>query len=331
MLKPSFLLLKFYQKENRLMIIGIDTSCYTTSVAIINDDGALLSERRLVLQVKPGERGLRQSEAVFQHLQNLPRLVEDFKADTPIIAVAASTKPRPVPGSYLPVFKVGAAMGSTLAHLAGTPFFETSHQEGHLRVGLLNQKPTEENFLAWHLSGGTTELLLAKAFAGGFNVKKVGGSSDLQVGQLVDRIGVALGAGFPAGAFLEELARQSDSTESLPVVTKDLAISFSGPDSAGKRLLDSGINPPELARRVFNCISRSLTKVTLEAVDRFEVKTVLFVGGVASNELIRTALLKDFTLERVKLVFAPKELSSDNAVGVGLIGFDLVRSGLRRE
>lgn len=307
------------------MIIGIDTSCYTTSVAIISDDGAVLSERRLVLQVKTGERGLRQSEAVFQHLQNLPRLVENCKADTPIIAVAASTSPRPIPGSYLPVFKVGSAMGSTLAHLVGAPFFETSHQEGHLRAGLFNQKPPDGNFLAWHLSGGTTELLLAKASAGGFKIEKVGGSSDLQVGQFVDRIGVALGAGFPAGAFLEELARQSDSIESLPVVTNDLTISFSGPDSAGKRLLDSSINPPELARRVFNCISRSITKVTLEAVDRFKVKTVLFAGGVASNELIRTALLKDTTLDGVKLVFAPKELSSDNAVGVGLIGYDLVK------
>lgn len=306
------------------MIIGIDTSCYTTSVAIINDDGTVLKEHRLMLRVKPGERGLRQSEAVFQHLQNLPQLVEDLKETMPIIAVAASTRPRPVSGSYLPVFKVGAAMGETLAHLVGAPFFETSHQEGHLRAGLFNRDTPEGNFLAWHLSGGTTELLLVKAFAGGFNIEKVGGSSDLQVGQFVDRIGVALGAGFPAGIFLEELARQSDSLESLPVVTNDLTVSFSGPDSAGKRLLDSGINPSELARRVFNCISRALTKVTLEAVNRYKVNLVLLAGGVAANELIRMALLNEKALHDVKLAFAPKELSGDNAVGVGLIGSDLI-------
>ncbi len=313
------------------MIIGIDTSCYTTSVALINDDGTVLDQNRLMLRVKPGERGLRQSEAVFQHLQNLPRLVEGLKITGSVKAVAASTRPRPVPGSYLPVFKVGAAMGGTLAHIVGALFFETSHQEGHLRAGLCNRETPEEAFLAWHLSGGTTELLLAKAFAGGFNIEKVGGSSDLQVGQFVDRIGVALGAGFPAGAFLEELARQSDSIESLPVVTKDLTISFSGPDSAGKRLIDSGINSPELARRVFNCISKALTKVTLEAAERFKVKTVLFAGGVASNELIRTALLKETPLDGVELIFAPKELSGDNAVGVGLLGSDLLKEGLKNE
>jgi N6-L-threonylcarbamoyladenine synthase len=307
------------------MIIGIDTSCYTTSIALINDDGSIIKNHRLMLQVKPGQRGLRQSEAVFQHIQNLPRLVEDISETIPVLAVSASTKPRPVAGSYLPVFKVGASFGATLARLIGVPFYETSHQEGHLRAGFCNGELPNKPFLAWHLSGGTTELLLIKTLSGGFNIEKVGGSSDLQVGQLVDRIGVALGAGFPAGKYLEELAKQSQSTESLPVVTKDLTISFSGPDTAGKRLLDAGINHPELARRVFNCICRSLIKVTLEAARRYQVNLVLLAGGVASNELIRMALLEEKTLSDLKLVFAPKELSSDNAVGVGLIGLDLYR------
>lgn len=305
------------------MFIGIDTSCYTTSIALINDDRSIIQNYRLMLQVKPGERGLRQSEAVFQHLQNLPRLVADLKNTTPISAVSASAKPRPVAGSYLPVFKVGASFGATLARLMGVPFYETSHQEGHLRAGFFDGELPSEPFLAWHLSGGTTELLLVKAFSGGFNVEKVGGSSDLQVGQFIDRIGVAMGAGFPAGKYLEELAKQSQSTESLPVVTKDLTISFSGPDSAGKRLLGSGIQRPELARQVFNCISRSLIRVTSEAVRRYQVKLVLLAGGVASNELIRMALFEEKALSDIKLIFAPKELSSDNAVGVGLIGLDL--------
>lgn len=307
------------------MIIGIDTSCYTTSVANIGAGGVLLNERRLMLQVKPGERGLRQSEAVFQHIQNLPQLMEELRGAMPIRAVAASIRPRPVAGSYLPVFKVGASMGESLAHLLGVPFIATSHQEGHLRAGFFDREAPEGSFLAWHLSGGTTELLFAKATSAGFNLEKVGGSSDLQVGQFVDRIGVALGARFPAGVFLEGLAKQSASSESLPVVTKDLTLSFSGPESAGKRLLNSGILPQELARRVFNCISQALINVTIEAVQRFQVDLVLFTGGVAANELIRTALLQEERLQKVKLVFAPKGLSSDNAVGVGLIGWDLLK------
>lgn len=307
------------------MIIGIDTSCYTTSIALIDSNGAIIDDRRVMLEVKPGQRGLRQSEAVFQHIQNFPRLVDDYKQTALITGVAASTRPRPVFGSYLPVFKVGAGLGETLARLLGVPFYPTSHQEGHLRAGFINNELPRETFLAWHLSGGTTELLVVKPVAGGFDIEKVGGSSDLQVGQFVDRIGVALGSRFPAGVYLEELAKQSQSEAALPVVTKELTISFSGPDSAGKRLLDSGIDPPELARRVFNCISRSLVKVTLEAIRRYDVNLVIFTGGVAANGLIRAALLHEASLHSIKMIFAPQKLSSDNAVGVGLIGFDLVR------
>lgn len=305
------------------MIIGIDTSCYTTSVAVIGENGVLHAERRQMLRVKPGERGLRQSEAVFQHLQNFPRLVADLKIGQ-VKAVVASSRPRPFPGSYLPVFKVGAAMGETLARVMGVAFFETSHQEGHLRAGFFDRELPDGPFLAWHLSGGTTELLLVKGVKGGFDICKVGGSSDLQVGQFVDHIGVALGGPFPAGAYLEKLARQSDTLESLPVAIKDLTISFSGPDSAAKRLLDADIPPPELARRVFNCIVQAIAKVTAAAVDRFQVDRVLLAGGVASADLIRTALLKKAVLKDVGLIFAPKELSGDNAVGVGLIGYDLI-------
>ena len=312
------------------MIIGIDTSCYTTSMAVIGDNGILLDERRIMLRVKHGELGLRQSDAVFQHIQNLPRLTEEFQGGKPIRAVAASIRPRPVDGSYLPVFKVGACLGATLAQLLGVPLIETSHQEGHLRAGLYNQTLPEDNFLAWHLSGGTTELLLAKATGKGFNIEKVGGSSDLQVGQFIDRMGVSLGGGFPAGVFLEGLAKQSASRESLPVMTKDLTISFSGPESAGRRLLNSPIPPPELARRVFNCISQALIGVTAEAVDRFRVDQVLFTGGVAANEIIRTELSQAKALQGVKLIFAPKGLSGDNAVGVGLIGWDVLK-GMRCE
>ncbi|NLY73900.1 MAG: O-sialoglycoprotein endopeptidase [Firmicutes bacterium] len=308
------------------MIIGIDTSCYTTSVAVIGENGVLHAERRQMLRVKPGKRGLRQSEAVFQHLQNFPRLVEDLKISQ-VKAVIASSRPRPVSGSYLPVFKVGAALGETLARVMGVAFFETSHQEGHLRAGFFDRELPDGPFLAWHLSGGTTELLLVKGVKGGFDICKVGGSSDLQVGQFVDRIGVALGGPFPAGAYLEKLARQSDTLESLPVAIKDLTISFSGPDSAAKRLLDAGITPQELARRVFNCIVHAIAEVTAAAADRFQVDRVLLAGGVASADLIRTALLKEAVLKDVGLIFAPKELSGDNAVGVGLIGYDLINLG----
>ena len=308
------------------MIIALDTSCYTTSLAVLDDQGSIFLDRRILLEVKHGQMGLRQSEAVFQHLQNLPQLLKDNFSGIAVTAVCAATIPRPVSDSYLPVFKVGAAFGETLAKLLGVPFYNTSHQEGHIRAALFNQE-IPELFLVWHLSGGTTELLLARSQEAGFQIEKIGGSSDLQVGQFIDRVGVALGTSFPAGPALEKLAQASDSHKALPVVSQGLTTSFSGPAAAAERLIAAGVEASELARQVFNCVSRSLLKVTLQAVKDFEIKQVLLVGGVASNQLIRSFLGAEGEKEKIQFIFGAKELSSDNAVGVGLLGVDFLKKG----
>lgn len=310
------------------MILGIDTSCYTTSLAAIDAvSGLILEDRRRLLQVKPGDKGLRQSEAVFQHLKNLPELFSGETArDLKIKAVAAAVAPRPVPGSYLPVFKVGSSFGETFARLLGVPFIKTSHQEGHLRAGLYRQdRLMNRNFLAWHISGGTTELLLAEAGENGYRIQKIGGSSDLQVGQFIDRTGVALGTSFPAGPELENLARDSSSDQALPVATRGLTASFSGPDSAARRLLSSGIDKRDLARMVFNCIAKTLVEVSKEAAAKYKIQAVLLVGGVASSMLIREILTAEGPGAGIDFCFGVPELSSDNAVGIGLIGFDHFR------
>ncbi len=305
------------------MLVGIDTSCYTTSLAVIDPaTGSIIHDLRRLLQVKLGQRGLRQSEAVFQHLQNLPGLMDNTFTGITITAVAASTVPRPTPGSYLPVFKTGASFGMTIAKILGVPFFETSHQEGHIRAGLVGQTKANQTFLVWHISGGTTELLRVHSKETGYQIQKIGGSSDLQVGQFVDRVGVALGSPFPAGPNLEKMALLSDTDESLPVVIQGLTTSFSGPDSAAERLIKSGMNGNDLARQVFNCITQSLLKVTLKATKEYKTYQVLLVGGVASNQIVRQNLIDEGLKFGIEFLFARSELSSDNAVGVGLIGYD---------
>jgi len=316
--------MKFQQKKK--MIVGIDTSCYTSSLSVIDPSGKIFLDKRLLLQVKSGEKGLRQSEAVFQHLQNLPQLLDVF-INSPITGITASVIPRPVTDSYLPVFKVGASFGETAAKLIGVPFIETSHQEGHIRAGLYQQTISDRAFLAWHISGGTTELLFIETTPKGYVIRKIGGTSDLQAGQFVDRIGVGLGLSFPAGQALEALALHSDTAKSLPVVTKELTLSFSGPASAAERLITqmgagSGIAGAELARQVINCIGLSILKVTLQAVRECKVNQVLLVGGVASNQIIRDFLISAGIKNGIDFHFGLKELSSDNAVGVGLLGYD---------
>ncbi|ABZ82906.1 o-sialoglycoprotein endopeptidase, putative [Heliomicrobium modesticaldum Ice1] len=258
-------------------VLGIDTSCYTTSVAFASLDGRLLAQKRQLLPVKPGERGLRQGDAFFLHGRQLPHVMEALFADLRcsgeakagreglrVEAVAASTRPRPEEGAYLPVFLAGEAVGRSVAAAQGVPFFATTHQEGHIMAGIASLEDREQaeallkkGFLSVHLSGGTTELLRVR-FDGAsavFSIEKLGATTDLHAGQLVDRVGVALGLPFPAGPHLEALAAQCDggrcaaegaaegSTEAIeaipfPASVKGYNVSFSGAEAQALRLIE---------------------------------------------------------------------------------------------
>ncbi|MDW7678120.1 MAG: hypothetical protein SCK57_10705, partial [Bacillota bacterium] len=180
-------------------VLAFDTSNYTTSIALMDLSGSLLDHQRQLLSVRDGERGLRQSDALFQHVRELPVLLEKLAPVLKTVELAAagySDRPRRVEGSYMPVFLAGASLARSLAASHGIPCFPFSHQEGHVAAGLwslgLN---TTEPFYALHLSGGTTELLKVtpQTHAGvtGFPEEIIGATSDISLGQLIDRIGVA--------------------------------------------------------------------------------------------------------------------------------------------
>lgn len=309
------------------MILGIDTSCYTTSLALVDREGRLIGEERQLLKVKSGDRGLQQSEAVFQHVQNLPLLVEkifDHAGGTTIQLVAASTTPRTVAGSYMPVFTVSGGIGQMIARSMGARHFTTSHQEGHLMAGLASAGgPLAEEFLAVHLSGGTSEILKVRKTPAGFQIQLLGATGDLHAGQFVDRIGVFLGLDFPAGPAMEKLAltHQGD----IPYLTtggQGYNFSFSGPESAAQRLLEKGASPAAVARAVEHCIATTLEKVLRLAVADQGIKDILIVGGVAANTYLRTRLVRQLEHRAVgaRLYFAEPRYSTDNAYGVALLG-----------
>lgn len=161
--------------------LGIDTSCYTTSAALLAEDGSLLAEARQILSVKPGRCGLQQSEMVFQHTRNLPRLVEDVFADKDctLAAIGVSGYPRPLADSYMPAFLAGMSVARSLAAAYKVPLEVISHQENHLEAGLWSAGgPQAERFLLLHASGGTTDLLLCERREDSrYNLTQVGGSS----------------------------------------------------------------------------------------------------------------------------------------------------------
>lgn len=310
-------------------VLGLDTSNYTTSAAVVSSANGLEDEERVLLSVKPGEKGLRQSEALFQHVKNLPNVVERLlPSGSAINAVAASTRPRPQEGSYMPVFLAGESLGRSLAAVLGVPFFSTSHQEGHLEAGFQSSVPSPgHDVIAMHVSGGTSEIVRATRHLGRWDIKLLGGSTDLNAGQFIDRVGQALGLAFPAGPALEKLASGGQQGRvTIPAPVSGYELSFSGPATAALRAIDQGAAPADVALAVLLCVARGVEKVVSRAVNNEGCRDVLLVGGVMSNTIIRRRLQEKLEHPTgAALYFAAPRLSSDNAAGVAFLGLERLR------
>lgn len=309
------------------LYLGIDTSYYTSSLALVDETGRLLEDRRRPLPVPEGARGVAPSHGVWEHLNALPPMVEEALAGRQrrIAGVAASVRPRPQEGSYLPAFRVGEGFGRSLAAALGVPFVATTHQEMHLMAGIWSSDapPQGERFLAVHLSGGTTELLLVRRRPGGFEEELLGATQDLHGGQLVDRVGVALGLPFPSGPHLERLAATAEAPIALPSFVRGRTVGFSGAEAAALRLIGQ-VRPADLALGLFHCMAKTLEKWLRPAIAETGLQEVLIVGGVAANGVVRERLRSRL---RAKLSFAAPQFSVDNAVGVALIAKESVLGG----
>ena len=298
------------------MVVGFDTSNYTTSVAAF--DGERGCNRSRLLDVKSGELGLRQSDALFSHVKRLPALSEALFSEMRerITAVGASTRPRAVEGSYMPCFLAGEGQARSLAAALGVPFHPFSHQQGHIAASLWSAGRMDlikTPHLAWHLSGGTTELLLVEPEGKTVRATKLGGTTDLSAGQLIDRTGQLLGLSFPSGKALDALSRESDCRDFYKVRLNGLDFSFSGLQNKVQQRFCAGAEPAETARYTLNCVCRCISAVTREARKEYVGYPVVFSGGVSSNTLLRE-LCSDGDF-----VFCPPQFSTDNAMGVAVL------------
>ena len=299
-------------------VLGLDTSNYTTSAAVFDGQDGLNASR--LLTVKEGELGLRQSEALFQHVQRLPGQVEKLAQSgllRDIRAVGASTRPRAVEGSYMPCFLAGTSQGQSIAYLLGVPFFAVSHQQGHLAAAAWSAGHLElmdRPFLAWHLSGGTTELL--RVWPDGVNVQAeiLGGTSDISAGQLIDRAGVMLGLQFPAGKALDQLYDSESDCKTYPVKLNGLTFSLSGMENKVRQLHEKGAPAGEVARFVLDLVADVVLRTTQAAQKEYPGLPVLCSGGVASNRRLRQVMESG-----CGALFSQPQYSTDNAMGVAIL------------
>ena len=309
------------------LCLGFDTSNYTTSAALFG--GGTAENRGKLLTVPEGALGLRQSDALFQHVKRLHLMAEQLRTDGvmgKIAAVGASTRPREAEGSYMPCFLVGEGEGRTLAAALGAPFYPCSHQQGHVAAAAWSagrEDLLDRPHLAWHLSGGTTELLRVEPEGHTVRSQVVGGTSDIAAGQLIDRAGVLLGLPFPAGKALDALYPQAEKELSFRVKLNGLTFSLSGMENKVKELAERGEAPAAIARFTIDTIMDVLIRATGAARKRWPGLPVLCSGGVASNRQIRAAL------ERAcGAVFAQPQYAADNALGVAILAHRALERGV---
>ena len=304
-----------------MLTLGFDTSNYTTSVAAFDGVGGKNCSR--LLDVKPGELGLRQSEALFAHVKRLPELVDALAGAVElknVTAIGVSTRPRAVEGSYMPCFLAGWSQASCLARILGVPLYEFSHQQGHIAASLWSAGRLDlmkTPHLAWHLSGGTTELLLVTPDGKNVKAEKLGGTSDISAGQLIDRTGKLLGLQFPAGKAIDALSRTSDCKNKYRVKLHGLEFSFSGIQNQAEKFFADTQSPADTARFVMNCIVGCIADATRAALAQNPGLTVVFSGGVASNRLLRTVMSD--------AAFAGPQYSTDNAMGAAILAWRSLR------
>ncbi len=302
--------------------IGIDTSNYTTSVALASAEGEILANLKAPLPVKAGERGLRQSDAVFAHVKNLPGLMQELRAhlqEKRVCAVGVSVRPRDAEASYMPCFLSGRVAAEAFAAGLDLPVAEFSHQNGHVMAALYGADALHligKDFLAFHVSGGTTEMLFVHPREKDFEIELIGGTADLNAGQVVDRIGVKLGLSFPCGPALELLAKENTKKVPKPrVCVKEGACNLSGLENMALKLLADTGDKSLVAAFVLEFIAETLAKMTAWGREVHGEIPVLFAGGVMSNRLIAENISTRFA----EVYFSKPAFSADNAAGVALL------------
>ena len=295
--------------------LGVDTSNYTTSVALTDADGRVILNLKKLLPVGDGERGLRQSDALFQHTKQLPGLTSQIRGYK-IAAVGVSAFPRDAEGSYMPCFLAGKAAATAAASAADVPLYAFSHQRGHIRAALYSARREDligKSYLAFHVSGGTTEMLLVDRGA----IELIGGTLDLNAGQAIDRVGVALGLRFPCGAEFSRLAASGTLPELPKISVNGAHCNLSGLENKALKLISSGASANDVAAYTIEFVKLTLDKLCENLRNEYGDIPIVCAGGVCSNADIADRLGRKYGA-----AFAAPEFSSDNAAGVSLLARD---------
>ena len=300
-----------------MRVLAFDTSNYTTSVAVF--DGGQGHNVSRLLDVEQGSLGLRQSDALFAHVKRLPELTDRLFSDigrVQIDAIGVSTRPRAVEGSYMPCFLAGESQAKVLGATLGVPVYAFAHQQMHVAASLFSSDHMElmdEPHLAWHLSGGTTELLYVTPEGTSVHCEKIGGTTDISAGQLIDRTGKLLGLSFPAGKQIDALSKEAKDKTTFRVKVQGMEFSLSGVQNKVEQYHKG--EAAETAGYALRCVIGAILQATRNALKAYPGCKVVFAGGVASNSLLRESC------GDIPAIFCPAQYATDNALGTAVLAW----------
>lgn len=296
------------------MILAFDTSNYTTSACLFDEQQGILWQNRIILHPPQNQRGFRQSDVVFLHTKNMEHLLDTLPQNACITAIAASARPRPVDGSYMPCFLVGHNFAKSMAQVMNVPFYAFSHQENHIMAGVYSSGHTElirDRFVAFHISGGTSDILLVSPNEQGIQIDQIGGCEDLHAGQLIDRIGVRLGLQFPCGKEIEQMAQSATQKLVNRVSVDKFSFHLSGFENQAQKLMEQHQSDNEIAKFALDAVLKTIDKVIANLRKEYPAIPILMVGGVMSNRYIAAKI----TAKYDGVLFSDPQYSSDHALG----------------
>ena len=302
------------------IFLGVDSSNYTSSAAIINSENMNVNNQKQLLSVPNGQLGLRQSDAVFQHVKNLPNVIENALDATneTISAVGVSNKPRSTEGSYMPCFLVGESIAESISSALKIPIFKFSHQAGHIAAALYSANSLNlmnKQFIAFHVSGGTTEaVMVTPQSLNVFNCDIIAKSLDLNFGQAVDRVGNMLGLPFPSGKYIDELAQKGSYDGKINISLKDCDCNVSGLENFCRKLFENSYCKEDIARFIVEYIYKTIDGMTQALIKKYGEFPLVFAGGVMSNSIVRERMTNQYGA-----LFAEPQFSSDNASGIAVL------------
>ena len=256
--------------------------------------------------------------------EEISKVINDKLKDYNVVGICVSNKPRPIDNSYMPVFSVGCNFGKLLSSVNDCSFYETSHQENHIEASLFNNNlDNKERFIAVHISGGTTEILLINKNKCGYDIEIVGGSLDVSFGQLIDRLGVKLNYNFPCGKFIDENALKCNQKmeKGLKTSVKEGYMNLSGIENQINKIIND-YDSEYMSKILLDTLIRSMYKSLIFICEKYKINEVIFGGGVSASKYINKELSEKLKKEKIKAYFTEAQYATDNALGCAIIGLN---------